>query len=123
VFLAETAIAVSPVTVVLPLMPAIAFLADAFPVATAEVFSAAAEIAVLPVTVVRLPEDPPTWLLGEEVTTFAFTPPGSAAKASPETATMEIANRILRILIPHKLTLKQRLQSPAISRWVPTLGL
>jgi hypothetical protein len=57
VFLAETAIAVLPVTVVLPLMPAIAFLATALSVATAEVFSAEAAIAVLPVTVVRLPEE------------------------------------------------------------------
>jgi hypothetical protein len=109
VFLAETAIAVSPVTVVLPLMPAIAFLATALSLATAEVFSAAAEMAVLPVTVVRLPLVTVVRLpeeagrLGGLIVdrTTTGTPPGSAAKASPETATMETANRILRILIPH----------------------
>jgi hypothetical protein len=110
VFLAETAIAVSPVTVVLPLMPAIAFLATALSRATAEVFSAEAAIAVLPVTVVRLPlvtvvrlpeEAGRLGRLGGGLTTLALTPPGSAAKASPETATMETANRILRILTPH----------------------
>jgi hypothetical protein len=97
VSLAETAIAVLPVTVVLPLIPAIVFLATAFPEATADVFSAEAAIAVLPVTVVRLPV---------ELLTAALTPPGSMANANPETAAMETANKILRIVIP--LMLKHR---------------
>jgi hypothetical protein len=97
VFLAETAIAVSPVTVVLPLIPAIVFLATALPEATADVFSADAAIAVLPVTVVRLPVE---LLVDEPPVTVALTPPGWTANAKPETAAMEIANKILRIVIP-----------------------
>jgi hypothetical protein len=79
-------------------MPAIVFLATALPEATADVFSADAAIAVSPVTVVRLPVElltPPA-----PVVTDARTPPGSAANANPETAAMEIANKILRIVIP-----------------------
>jgi hypothetical protein len=84
-------------------MPAIVFLATAFPEATADVFSADAAIAVLPVTVVKLPVE---LLVDEPPVTVALTPPGETAKAKLEAAAMEIANKILRIVIPSIFNVK-----------------